>query len=196
MPDVAKRRRCKGRIRTRQITERPLPAPPNWGGPVTIATSGARLWNIPRRPASHCLVTVARQWTDYGGLLDWEVRDDFDRILVDDQHLLDAHAVAEFLAVLGLQRKRHALPRSPQSDRATRCARLVADHIAQDRPRGATEARPAPALHEVFWTSTNGSNCIFHPSMQPIDWLTHHFRSCRVRGYRAQSAKSRRVACA
>src|SRR6266852_8961822 len=54
------------------------------------------------------MVAVAGQRVDDGDLLDREVGDDLDRILVHDQHFLDAHAVAEALAVLRLQRERHA----------------------------------------------------------------------------------------
>src|SRR6266566_3474604 len=55
------------------------------------------------------VIAVARERIDDGDLLDREVGDDLDRILVHDQHFLDAHAVAEALAVLRLQRERHAL---------------------------------------------------------------------------------------
>src|SRR5262245_17515357 len=58
--------------------------------------------------ASLHMIAVARQRIDHGDLLDREVRHDLDRILVHDQHLLDAYAVAEALAVLGLERERHA----------------------------------------------------------------------------------------
>src|SRR5262249_24168431 len=54
------------------------------------------------------MVAVARQRIDDGDLLDREVGYDLDRILVHDQYLLDAHAVAEPLAVLRLERERHA----------------------------------------------------------------------------------------
>src|SRR6266550_2027107 len=54
------------------------------------------------------MIAVARQRIDHGDLLDREVRDDLDLSLVHDQHLLDAHAVTEALAVLRLEREGHA----------------------------------------------------------------------------------------
>src|SRR6202043_4204498 len=55
------------------------------------------------------MIPVARQRVDDRDLLDREVGDDLDLILVDDEHLLDAHPIAELLAVLRLQREGHAL---------------------------------------------------------------------------------------
>src|SRR5947209_7783718 len=54
------------------------------------------------------MIAVARQRIDHGDLLDREIGDDLDLSLVHDQHLLDAHAIAETLAVLGLEREGHA----------------------------------------------------------------------------------------
>src|SRR6266404_1001190 len=54
------------------------------------------------------VIAIAGKRVDDGDLLDREVGDDLNRILVHDQHFLDAHAVAEALAVLGLQREGHA----------------------------------------------------------------------------------------
>src|SRR5499426_1600710 len=51
---------------------------------------------------------VPGQRIDHGDLLDREVGDDLDPVLVYDQHLLDAHAPLEALAVLGLERENHA----------------------------------------------------------------------------------------
>src|SRR5450432_2508579 len=55
------------------------------------------------------VIPIPRQWVDDRDLLDREVGDDLDLILVDDQHLLDAHPIAELLAVLSLKREGHAL---------------------------------------------------------------------------------------
>src|SRR5260370_39866227 len=55
------------------------------------------------------VIPVARERVDDRDLLDRKVGDDLDLILVDDEHLLDAHPIAEFLAVLRLQREGHAL---------------------------------------------------------------------------------------
>src|SRR5215831_314755 len=54
------------------------------------------------------MIPVTGQRIDDSDLLDREVGDDLDRILVHNQHLLDAHAVAEALAVLRFQGERHA----------------------------------------------------------------------------------------
>src|SRR5262245_31040579 len=54
------------------------------------------------------MLAITGDWIDDRDLLDREVRDDLDLLLVHDQHFLDAHAVAEALAVLGLERKCHA----------------------------------------------------------------------------------------
>src|SRR5215475_11339463 len=54
------------------------------------------------------MVTVTRNRIDDRDLLHREVRDDFDTILVDDEHFLDAHAPAEHLAVLCFEREHHA----------------------------------------------------------------------------------------
>src|SRR3989442_4354817 len=51
---------------------------------------------------------VTRHRIDHGDLLDREVGDDFDPVLVDDQHLLDPNTPLELLAVLGLEREHHA----------------------------------------------------------------------------------------
>src|SRR3989442_15814818 len=58
--------------------------------------------------ASFHVIAVARDRIDHGDLLDREVGDDLDLLLMHDQHLLDAHAVTEALAVLGLERERHS----------------------------------------------------------------------------------------
>src|SRR5260370_20082655 len=55
------------------------------------------------------VIPVARERVDDRDLLDRKVGDDLDLILVDDEHLLDAYPIAEFLAVLRLQREGHAL---------------------------------------------------------------------------------------
>src|SRR5262249_49772141 len=65
----------------------------------------SRRW---RRTASLHVIGVAWDGIDNGDLLDREVGDDLDLLLVHDQHFFDAHAVAEALAVLGLERKRHS----------------------------------------------------------------------------------------
>src|SRR5262249_17531882 len=54
------------------------------------------------------MIAVARDRIDHGDLLHREVRHDLDLVLLDDQHLLDAHTVAVALAVLGLEREGHA----------------------------------------------------------------------------------------
>src|SRR6266446_1320483 len=54
------------------------------------------------------VIAVARNRIDHGDLLDRKIGNDLDLLFVHDEHLLDAHAVAESLAVLGLKRKRHA----------------------------------------------------------------------------------------
>src|SRR5260221_9246721 len=51
---------------------------------------------------------VAGHRVHHGDLLDRETGDDLDLVLVNDQHLLDAHAPLELLAVLGLEREHHA----------------------------------------------------------------------------------------
>src|SRR5512143_441358 len=61
-----------------------------------------------KRPKSLHMIAIARQWIDHRDLLHREVRHDLDVVLLHDQHLLDAHAVAEALAVLGLEREGHA----------------------------------------------------------------------------------------
>src|SRR5438132_12469973 len=61
-----------------------------------------------RRRRTFLLVALAWNRIDHGDLLDREVRDDLDLLLVHDQHLLDAHAVPEALAVLGLEREGHS----------------------------------------------------------------------------------------
>src|SRR5258708_2769992 len=60
------------------------------------------------RPLLH-VIPIARYRVDDRDLLDREVGDDLDLVLVHDEHLLDAHPIAEFLAVLRLQREGHAL---------------------------------------------------------------------------------------
>src|SRR5690242_6368434 len=55
------------------------------------------------------VIAISRKRIDDGDLLDREVRHDLDVVLLDDQHLLDPHAVMEALAVLGLEREGHAL---------------------------------------------------------------------------------------
>src|SRR5262249_6129673 len=60
------------------------------------------------RSASPHVIAVARDGIDDRDLLDREVGDDFRAVLVHDQHLFDAHAPAEFLPVLGLEREHHA----------------------------------------------------------------------------------------
>src|SRR5262249_22772064 len=54
------------------------------------------------------VIPVARDRVDHRDLLDRKVRHDLDVVLLDDQHFLDAHAVAIALAVLGLEREGHA----------------------------------------------------------------------------------------
>src|SRR5271166_842289 len=54
------------------------------------------------------VIAVARNGVHHRDLLHREIRDDLDFLFVHDQHLLDAHAVAEALAMLGLQGKRHS----------------------------------------------------------------------------------------
>src|SRR3954471_4332157 len=54
------------------------------------------------------MIAIAGKRIHDSDLLHREIGDDLDRILVHDQHLLDADPVAEFLAVLGLQRECHA----------------------------------------------------------------------------------------
>ena len=54
------------------------------------------------------MIGITRDRIDYGDLLNREVGDDLDFLLVHDQHLFDAHAITEALAVLGLERKRHS----------------------------------------------------------------------------------------
>src|SRR5258706_15859480 len=51
---------------------------------------------------------VAGNRVHHGDLLDREAGDDLDLVLVHDQHLLDANAPLEFLAVLGFEREHHA----------------------------------------------------------------------------------------
>src|SRR5712672_220887 len=51
---------------------------------------------------------VAGNRVHHGDLLDRETGDDLDLVLVNDQHLFDAHAPLELLAVLGLQGEHHA----------------------------------------------------------------------------------------
>src|ERR1700722_4043456 len=73
---------------------------------------------LPTRAGSFCscsvrrclfhVVAVARDRIDHGDLLDREVRHDLDVVLLHAQHLLDAHAVAGALAVLGLESEGHA----------------------------------------------------------------------------------------
>src|SRR5260370_10134950 len=62
-------------------------------------------------PGGHLfdVVAVTRQRIHHGDLLDGEIRHDLDVVLLHDQHFLDPHAVAETLAVLGLEREGHAL---------------------------------------------------------------------------------------
>src|SRR5689334_8600173 len=55
------------------------------------------------------VIAVAGQRIDHGDLLDRKIRDDLDVLLVHDQHFLDPHAVTESLAVLRLERERHAI---------------------------------------------------------------------------------------
>src|SRR4249919_3198143 len=59
-------------------------------------------------PTSLYMVPIAGQRIDDRDLLHGEVRHDLDIVLLHDQHFLDAHAVTETLAVLGLQREGHA----------------------------------------------------------------------------------------
>src|SRR5882757_254285 len=87
------------------VTPSPPPSPQRGrgspsarGAPVCITTSS--LLHV---------IAVAGQRIDDGDLLHREVRDDLDLVLVHDQHLLDTHAVAIALAVLGLEREGHAL---------------------------------------------------------------------------------------
>src|ERR1700683_5558586 len=61
-----------------------------------------------RRFSSLHMIAVARQRIDDGDLFDREVGHDLDVLLMHDQHFLDAHAVAVFLAVLRLESKCHA----------------------------------------------------------------------------------------
>src|SRR5258707_11825213 len=60
------------------------------------------------RPLLH-VIAISRDRIDDRDLLHREVGDDLDLVLVHDEHLLDAHPVAELLAVLGLEREGHAL---------------------------------------------------------------------------------------
>src|SRR5262252_10878337 len=82
-------------------------------GPTRSASTAAAavsgtMNSVMRGRRSFHMVGVAGDRIDHGDLLDWEVRDDLDLLLVHDQHFLDAHAVPEALAVLGLERKGHS----------------------------------------------------------------------------------------
>src|SRR5437763_12937029 len=70
--------------------------------PAFTGTTRLRIWS-----SSH-VVAVARDRIDHGDLLDRKVGDDLDPVRMHDQHFLDAHAPAEALAVLGLEREHHA----------------------------------------------------------------------------------------
>src|SRR6187549_1051891 len=80
------------------------------------------------------VIAVTGDRIHHGDLLDRKVGDDLDLLLVHDQHFLDPHAVAEALAVLGLERKRH-----PGLD----LDRMIERPDARDH-RGSYCARPRP----------------------------------------------------
>src|SRR5262245_32630606 len=61
------------------------------------------------RPKSLHMISITRQRIDHCDLLHGEVRHNLDVVLLHDQHFLDANAIAEALAVLGLEREGHAL---------------------------------------------------------------------------------------
>src|SRR6478752_3201722 len=79
--------------------------PVSSGSVAAAAASGTTKSDI----RSLHVIPIARQRIDHGDLLDREVGDDLDAVLLDDQHFLDAHAVTKALAVLRLERERHAL---------------------------------------------------------------------------------------
>src|SRR5262245_14203063 len=54
------------------------------------------------------VIPVPRNRIDDGDLLHGEIRRDLDAILVNDQHLLDAHAPAVHLPVLRFEREDHS----------------------------------------------------------------------------------------
>src|SRR5262245_52877833 len=88
------------RVARPQIAARdPRVAAPRAGPGMTSAT-----W-----PKSLHMIPIAGQRIDDRDLLHREVRHDLDVVLVHDQHFLDAHAIAVALAVLRLERERHAL---------------------------------------------------------------------------------------
>ena len=62
------------------------------------------------RPEDRSFHVIAVAWNriDRRDLLDGEIGDDLDFFFMYNEHLLDAHAIAEALAVLRLQRKGHA----------------------------------------------------------------------------------------
>src|SRR5262249_25969128 len=64
--------------------------------------------SVMRRRRSFHMVAVAGDRNDHGDLLDRKGRDYLDLFLVHDQHSLDAHAVTETLAMLGLEREGHS----------------------------------------------------------------------------------------
>src|SRR5262245_33988323 len=69
-------------------------------GPVMTSTWWPKLLYV---------IPITGQRIDDCDLLHREVRNDLNVVLVHDQHFLDAHTVTVTLAVLGLERKRHAL---------------------------------------------------------------------------------------
>src|SRR5689334_5187981 len=60
-----------------------------------------------RKGALFHMISIPGQRINDCDLLHREVRNDFDFVLLYDEHFLDTDAVAEALAVLGLKRKRH-----------------------------------------------------------------------------------------
>src|SRR6266849_4374977 len=81
-----------------------LRAPPS---PLPVAGERSRQRCSPAELAAR-EGRIARHRIDDGNLLDREVGNDLDLVLVGDQHLFDAHAPLEFLAVLGLEHEHHA----------------------------------------------------------------------------------------
>src|ERR1700686_5443723 len=76
------------------------------------ALPGSRRTPSPRlrgETKSPHVIAVARERIDDGNLFDREIGDDFDRVLVHDQHFLNAPSVMEFFSMLGFERKRPPL---------------------------------------------------------------------------------------
>src|SRR5262249_41881585 len=78
-----------------------------WSVFMDSGLAASRRPGMTASPSLH-VVAIARDGIDDGDLLHREVGDDLGAILVHDEHLLDAHAPAEFLSVLGLEREHHA----------------------------------------------------------------------------------------